>query len=150
MSIVFGAHTFSSPDIKLSGLDSGQERVSGQQFISGGYRSYSADVLGQEFELSAMLDSTGDKDRLHGVIRWADILGLLALPSSPQSFSHPRLESLGISSVTAVFDKTSLDGLTFYAPHGQGEPVNPTTTTTYPHTDTLLMWYGVLRFRRMS
>jgi hypothetical protein len=151
MSIVFGPHTFSSPDLKLSGLDSGLDRIAGQQFLSGGYRSYSTLVLGQDFSMLAVLDSTGgDKEVMNGVIRWSDIIALLDLPSSPQSLTHPRLDSLGVTGFTAIFDKKSIDDLTFYSPLGGREPVNPSVDATYPGKNMLLMWYGALRFKRMS
>ena len=148
--IIFGSHTFTSPDLKLSGLDSGSERISGQQFIDGAYRIYASDVFGQDLTLSAILDTTGNNPQFYGVIRWSDILALRVMPSSPQQLLHSRSVSLAETGVIAVFDKTSLDGLTYYDLPGTGEPINPTMDTTYPETEMLLMWYGVLTFKRIS
>lgn len=148
--ITFGSHTFTSPDLQLTGLDSGKDRFIGQQFISGGYRPYAAEVLGQNFTLSAILDTTDTKDQMFGAIRWADIVALRDIPNSPQSFSHSRLTSLGEDGIIAQFDKTSLDNLTFYDFGGHGEPINPAADPVYPGTDLLLMWYGVLNFKRIG
>lgn len=148
--IIFGSHTFTSSDLIPKGLDSGKDRFLGQQFLSGGFRTYAAELNGLPFTLSAILDTTGTADKLMGAIRWADIVALRAMPNSPQPFSHSRLLSLGVTGVTAQFDKTSLDNLTFYDFGGHGEPINPSVDTVYPGTDLLLMWYGVLNFIRIS
>lgn len=148
--IIFGSHTFTSSDLIPTGLDSGKDRFVGQQFLSGGYRPYASEILGQDFTLTATLDTTGTKEQLFGAIRWADILALRAMPNSPQTFSHSRLISLGESSIVAQFDKTSLDNLTFYDFGRCGEPVNPSVDAVYPGTDLLLIWYGVLNFKRVG
>ncbi|MBW2688303.1 MAG: hypothetical protein JRC99_00040 [Deltaproteobacteria bacterium] len=148
--IIFGSHAFTSPDLIPKGLDSGKDRFTSQQFLSGGFRTYASVIKGQPFTLSATLDSTGTEDKLMGVIRWADILALRAMPNTHQSFSHSRLVALGETDVTAKFDKTSLDNLTFYDPNGMGEPINPAVDSVYPRTDLLLCWYGVLNFIRTN
>lgn len=148
--IIFGSHTFTSPDLIPLGLNSGKERFAGQQFISGGYRVYPAEVFGQDFTLTATLDTTGAADQLLGAIRWSDILALRAMPNAPQTFSHPRLAALGAGDIVAQFDKTSLDNLTFYSLGGYNEPINPAIDGVYPGADLLLLWYGVLNFKRVG
>lgn len=148
--IIFGSHTFTSPDLMLKGLDSGTDRFVGQQFLDGGYRTYAFEVLGQDFTLSATLDTTGTENKMMGAFRWSDILALRAMSNSPQTFSHSRLTSLGEDGIIAKFDKTSLDNLTFYDFGGRGEPINPDVDTVYHGTDLLLLWYGVLNFKRVG
>lgn len=149
MTISYGSVTFGNSSLKLDGVLSPPEGIVDYQFLGGGYRPLFGDVGGQQISLTAVLDSTDGGDRLVGWYTWADILALRAAPNSPQQFVHPLLTELGLTGVTAVLDKSSLNGLTQYV-KGRGAYINPSITTTYYGTDVLLKWYGVLNFRRMS
>ena len=149
MGITFGNFTFASPDLVLSGMDAPSSAFLPYRFLDGGADVAIGHVGGQVFSLSAILSTTGDRPALEGLFRWSDRVAMAAMPDSPQPFNHPYMDALGIDQVTAVFDKTSLSGLVQYNFDVLAH-VGPSETATYPGTDDLLLYYGVLNFIRIS